>query len=197
MAIPFWDSNKKGYTGEVHSSNPWDCLVIGALKTPGYCEIAGTFLLASQKSKPSGAHGARVTVTGKDPQEIDVTIYMWTPDQWDYWQAMASNVCGSDKQTADAFDVYHPALASLGIKSAIILSRSTPNQGRVAGERSVRLRLVEYSPPPAAKNGKAKSATKTITASVREEFQTQPKSVYSVTTPIVVTPSSESSTVGP
>jgi hypothetical protein len=174
---------------------------LGGGKTPGVVEVSATFALASNKSKPSGEHGARVTVTGRDPQEIDVTLYLWTPEQWVKWQALADRVCGSDKRTATAFDVYHPGLASLNIRSAIVLSRSIPQRGRVAGERSIRLRLVEHFPvPPAARRGTASGAapaTTTALASVNEALQSQEPSAFSPADANISLPSGEAATVGP
>lgn len=196
-SVPFWDENEDGYTGQTYPSNEWDTLLIGGYQTPGVCEVQASFALAYNKSKPSGSHGARITFTGRDPQEVDVTLYLWTPDQWEAWQGLQKIICGSDRKQPECFDVYHPALAMLGIKSVAVVSRSAPMQGRVKGERSIRLRLVEWSPPPAKARAKAKPATKTMEASVNESFKTDPQSQYTPPDANISLPSGESATVNP
>lgn len=197
-SVPFWDTNAAGYAGDDYSTNPWDYMTIGGDKTPGVIEVTGSVVLAHTKSKPSGSHGARVTITGKDPQEIDATLYLWRPKQWDAWQALRKKVCGSDRLTAKAYDVYHPALADLEVKSAIVLVRSAPVRGRVAGERSIRLRLIEFFPPPATKQ-RARGAPATVTpgASVNEAFSSEPPSAYTPADANLSLPSGEAATVNP
>jgi hypothetical protein len=170
MPIPFWDSDERGYDAPLFATNPWDCLQLGGMQIPGIVDTsAASQQLAYNKGKPSGAHGARVTLTGKDPQPADVKVYISTPEQWTRWQEIKPQIYAADRKVAKALDAYSPALASVDVKSVIVVSVSAPAPGRVPGEKVVAFKVIEFSPVK-AKGGAPAAATQTPSASLRSEF---------------------------
>lgn len=171
-SIPFWDPDEEGYSAPLYAPNPWDTMKIGGIQVPGIVEVTASAGLAYEKSKPSGSHGARITLTGKDPRPVEVKVYVCTPEQWDALQTLIGRVYSGDRKTAKAYDAEHPKLALYRIKALLVVDVAGPDTGRVAGERVVTLKCEEYS--PVKKSGK--SATQTPAAAVRDEFLQTPAS---------------------
>lgn len=173
MSIVFWDSDETGYTGETWAANEWDRVVLGGNVLPGICSVRATAARAVDKKRGAGFNGARVTVQGYDPQPVEIHVRLWTPEQWDYWQALHPLFFDrAKKKTIEALDIYHPSLALLGINSVVVSRISSPEQGTTRGEISIRIMCEEWSPPK-----KRKVATRTPTASkqraqIREDFVT-------------------------
>jgi hypothetical protein len=188
--IPFWDTDERGYDAPLFASNPWDRLNLGGYQIPGIVDTsAASQQLAYNKGKPSGSHGARVTLTGKDPQPADVRVYISTPDQWARWQTIKAAIYSADRKTAKALDAYSPALASVDVKSVIVVSVAAPAPGRVPGEKVVAFKVIEYA--PVKKSTAAKPATQTPSASIRDEFITSPDANFTAAdgTAVVAAPS--------
>jgi len=172
-AIPFWDADERGYDAPLFAPNPWDRLNIGGYQVPGVVDTSGASQqLAYNKGKPSGAHGARVTLTGKDPQPADVKVYISTPEQWSRWQTIKAAIYAADRKTVKALDVYSPALASVDVKSVIVVGMNAPAPGRVVGEKVIAFKVIEFAPVKKATATTATAATQTPSASVRGEFLT-------------------------
>jgi hypothetical protein len=70
-----------GCTGPTYSSNPWDSVVIAGTQTPGIAEINVSTQRAVDKKKPAGSDGARTTIHGREPADIEIRLIIWTPQQ--------------------------------------------------------------------------------------------------------------------
>lgn len=78
-----------GFEGATYAKNEWDKLIISVPynppleepSTPGLCEISVTKERTYDKKKAAGSDGARVTVHGIDPAQVEVRVTVWTPEQ--------------------------------------------------------------------------------------------------------------------
>ena len=166
--IPFWDTDTTGYPTWLYSPNPWECLTLGGERIPGIVDCTAIAKLATNKAKPSGKHGARLTSTGKDPQEAEIKVRISNPKQWIRWQEVDPRIYSSDRKDFNALDAVAPAFAAVRIKSITVLSIASPAPGQVPQERVIVIKIHEHSPPA------KKDATKTPLASkvkLRDEFQ--------------------------
>lgn len=166
---PFWDDNEVGYEAPLYAPGIWDAMTIGGEQIPGVVEVAALASISFNKSKASGKSGARLTFTGRDPQPIDLKVYICTPAQWTRWQEVKARVFLGIEA---AYDVYHPALAEVGIGSVTLTSIAAPAPGRVPGEKVIAVKLIEFT----AEAKRKKNATVTPKASVRrrDEFADAP-----------------------
>lgn len=166
--IPYWDPSAPVDPNEwVYASNPWDCLTLGGEQIPGIVECVTKAKLATLKSKPAGKHGARLTSTGKDPQEAQIKVYLSNRRQWERWQQVRPKIYSGDRKDFLALDAIAPAFTDAGVKSIAIESIESPAPGRSPGERLILCIAREYAPPS------KKKATKTPASSVqlRPEFK--------------------------
>lgn len=144
--IPFWDTDERGYEGPDYAANDWDRCVLGGVNLPGVVDTSGLSALSVKKAKASGKHGARVTTTGRNPQTAEIRVYIWTPAQWKIWQEVFPQIYGGDKSESTALDVYSPQLAMVGIKGVVVTSVTSPQPGRVRGEKMITIRVEELAP---------------------------------------------------
>src|SRR6516225_3918036 len=70
-----------GYTGNTFASAITDYVVIGDYTTPGVCEVKCDKQREVDKKKIKGADGARITLAGLEPANVDIKIKIWTPQQ--------------------------------------------------------------------------------------------------------------------
>ncbi len=160
MGLGFWDNEGTAdfITQPVYSPNPYDVVVIAGRKTPGVAKVHAVPSRKVDRKKPAGSDGERPTFHGYVAAEVDVRIWIWTPDQLEVYDALVREVLwpAQSKQDPVALSIYHPELDRLRIKSVAIVSPSTLDDGRVPQERVAMIKCVEFAPPT------GKNATKTI-----------------------------------
>lgn len=157
MAEPFWGSPDN--EGDTFLANPWDTLVMRGQQFPGRVEVIATPARKADTKSGAGVNGGRTTLQGYTPATVEIKVNLWTDDQWAQWQRVLAVIWpGPGKKDPDAFDVYHPSLAVLGIKACVVVSVGTPQPGDVFGAKVISLKAVEYQPPA------KKKATHTPTA---------------------------------
>lgn len=84
MAADFWGND--AHIGAVFSSDPWDLVIIGGAKLPGIAKVKGIAQLELDKKKTKGTNGVRLTVTGYQPGPFEVSVSIWTDEQWNVMQ---------------------------------------------------------------------------------------------------------------
>lgn len=180
----FWDStvtaggsDPGGYFGDTYSANPWNYCTIAGQKTPGIAEVQVTPKLKLDQKKANGRHGSTHTKTGYDDAEVDIKIYMWTPEQWavyeqhivpiiwppakpDAQEAQQSNNKTKKRETAfdGALSFVHPNAALYRVSAVVVTSPSGREPGRVVGEGMVRIKAKQWQAP----STKKKPVTKTV-----------------------------------
>jgi hypothetical protein len=150
-AFSFWakpvlkDSTGKlycpGFEGATYLQNEYDFLVFGTKSdasgygpqgfsstTPGKATIKITKFRDVDKKKQAGSDGARITVHGVEPAEVDIELLIWTPEQLKALNALWPIIFPrAYKDQVDAFDVSHPILQLHDVKSLIFTAGSGPD----------------------------------------------------------------------
>lgn len=115
---------------------------------PGLCDVQVDVKRDKDQKKSAGSDGARLTLTGRAPAEVEVRCVIWTPEQlrilremWRVIQPLAG------KGTPSPYDVGHPVFDFHGVKSIQFLSASGPMQGGPPGSRVFVFKALEYLPP--------------------------------------------------
>lgn len=99
IGTPFWDPaatvdtelrySGSGPTPEATSRDQWsawDKMTIAGRDVPGHVVVFGRNTRRVDDPAVAGLDGARLTHLGYDPSEVDITVTLWTPGQWEDWQ---------------------------------------------------------------------------------------------------------------
>lgn len=151
MTAPFWGTND--------GAKAWDTIYISGVAAPGLAKVKGK---ASQKldvKRVKGATGAILRYEGYDPAEFTVTIRVWTEPQWQELLALLLRIKPKKGVAPTAFDVSHPALEALEIRSMYVRDVPFPEEGE-RGIYEVTLGCLEFLPLPKG-GGKSKSTKPT------------------------------------
>ncbi len=143
-----------GYIGATYSNFQHDYVQIefpgsGVFdRTPGICNVSVRRGRGIDRKKSAGSDGERLTFKGINNADIEISITIWTPDQLarlqDLWRILQPPLGKGDPQ---AFDVKHPQLQFLGVKSAVFVDCSGLEQGSTNKTRVFTIKAVEYFPP--------------------------------------------------
>jgi hypothetical protein len=147
--LPFWGN--AAHVGSNFAEDPWDVVFIGGDPLPGICEVKGIAQLEVDKKKAKGTNGSTITVSGYQPGPFEVSVTVWTSDQWDFLQAwidkfwIEQQAVRPSKTTVPpvAFDIDHPGCALLGIRTCVIEGISMPEAGSSEGTKVVRIKLYD------------------------------------------------------
>lgn len=151
VAFQFWQKpvltarNGEYYTpgceGLTYQKSEWDYVYLGIPSTqpytPGKCEVHVKKDRDFDKKKASGSDGARITLHGIDPAQVEIKLTIWTPEQlrqlanlWPILFPMAG------KNAPVPYDVDHPVFRMHNVKSVVftggdgpVLSTSGPRLG--------------------------------------------------------------------
>lgn len=145
----------------IENPQAWDVIYLGQTPSPGMCKLGGGFDRTYEwdTKKGKGTIGATSTFVQGPPVEGTITFYLWKVAHFTEW-GIFRNLLKYDplKKTAQAVDIYHPALADLTIHSVV-----TKKIGKIVHEGkqlySITVDFLEYFPAP------KKSATGTPTGS--------------------------------
>ncbi len=171
-AIPFW-AVEGGQDGADYMDTPWDILFVEGVGVPGITECSGAPSMKADKQSPAGKNGGAPVIHGRKPAEFETSTRIWTPRQWDLWQAMQEVFWpkgGAGKVTA--VDVSHPYLSNLRIKSGVCQGVIGPIPTGAIGERVVKVKWLEFV------LGSKKNATKRPAGS-STALQVDPKFISS------------------
>lgn len=147
-----------GFEGPTYMSNPDSIVTIGGglspsafagqvFALPGLCTVHCTKEYASDKKKPVGSNGARVTIHGIDAADIEIEVMIWTPEQLRQLRAIWGVIFPGNKGSQQARDVSHPTFTMHGIKSFIPLRGRGPDKGPVVNSRIFTISGVEFIAP--------------------------------------------------
>jgi hypothetical protein len=126
---------------------------VGPADGSGFCKVKkASRPYKWQKKDAPGVDGETKTYRGKKPKDFDLEFYLWTDRHFVVWQqlATASFIYDASKTTVDPTDVYHPALAMVGITQITVDDLGSPEQ---QGDRLLwiaTVRVCEFLPPIAA-----------------------------------------------
>lgn len=160
-----------GFEGATYASNAYDFVYFsspgspgsfpGTVQplTPGICEVQVTKARDVDKKKPAGSDGARLTIHGVDPADVEIRLTIWTPEQLRQLMLLWTTLFPkAGKGSPPAFDSSHPTLAFHDVKSLQFVRATGPTIDAQRRGHFV-LHAVEFRPPS------KKNATKTETES--------------------------------
>jgi hypothetical protein len=151
----------------------WDKMTLAGRDVPGHVVVFGRRAQRHDMPGVPGQNFARLTNLGYDPTEIDITITLWTGGQQaDYEDLLllvqpkplppqppvvltqvqiTNGVPGPPQQVTlvrkpQPIDVYHPALAIMGVKSIFIHDVGLLVPGPVFGTKIATWRAAEFAP---------------------------------------------------
>ena len=172
---PFWDpggfkpsidsGSDPNWEAPVSAWSQWDTAEIGTmdgrLRVPGLVRVTSRQKHRNQLKKPPGASGARGTLLGFEPAEVDMQVSMWTTAQLAQWELLVGSIIrqlrtsllgpaipGDDASPRKqaAFDVFHPGLALHGIRALYFDTFVLPHPTNTPQVFEASIRWVEFSP---------------------------------------------------
>ena len=150
--VPVWGLNDDGFSfneGPLFATDPWDTFWLGVRQMPGECKLDQGTVAAVEvnKKKGKGLDGARITITGYDPQKFSLQVQIATSQQWSELQDIIDvywTIPGKTRNIAQiAISVYHPGLAFLKIYSAVLIGISLPVDGKIEGAKTITFQFHE------------------------------------------------------
>lgn len=106
-----------GSDGATYASSPWDKIYIGLPTTgtpytPGIAKVKVEKFRDVDKKKSAGIDGARITIHGVEPAEVDIDLLIWTPEQLRQLIILWSNLFpAAYKGPPPTYSVQHPAFS--------------------------------------------------------------------------------------
>lgn len=135
--------------GALYAPNVWDQVWLNWQQLPGKCSAKGLPMLAIDKKKAGGVDGATITVQGYLPGPIEIESLIWTPQQWTKWQEIIDFIWRKPTQRKSkvselAVQISAPGLDWLGIKLAVVLGMTPPEDGPIRGSKVIKIKSLEY-----------------------------------------------------
>lgn len=107
-----------GCDGATYATSAWDKVYIGLPTsgqpyTPGIAKVRVEKFRDVDKKKSAGSDGARITIHGVEPAQVEIELMIWTPEQFrqltTLWSALFP---AAYKGAPPAYSVQHPAFTS-------------------------------------------------------------------------------------
>lgn len=147
-----------GCEGDTYMSNLDSIVTIGGgsapsanagqvFALPGLCTVHCHTEYATDKKKPAGSNGARITVHGVDATDIEIDVMIWTPEQLRQFRNIWNIIFPGNKGTQQARDVSHPTFTTHGVKSMIVVGITGPDKGPVVNSRMFNIRGFSFAKP--------------------------------------------------
>ena len=116
-----------------------------------YCIVSGADREYKYDVKEGkGTKGATTTFTNVSPAKFQIKYFMWAFDHFVGWDVFVLlHRYDPTKKAAQAYDIYHPALAANEIKSVVTAKIGQPNYvegGEGMGMTSITVDYLEYFP---------------------------------------------------
>jgi hypothetical protein len=140
-----------GALNPIEHPDAWNTFRIQGTDTPGKCEVKGFKRQVEWDIKiGKGTAGATETVKGLPPAKGAVSFWAWVPAHFAAWDALLPKLkFDPTKQTKQANEVYHPALADIDVSSVNIESIGQwEHEGGSLWRRDIE--MLEFAPPPTA-----------------------------------------------
>jgi hypothetical protein len=131
------------------SPGDWNTVTIGGLALPGMVRVTGARKYDWDKKTGKGAAGTTTTLKGKPAAEFEVELTLWDSTHFPIDDLIVSSISFDPEKGIPvvARDLYHPALAQLGISSSVAEEiGALEHQGGGLFKRKIK--FIEYRPPP-------------------------------------------------
>ena len=134
-------------------ANPeaWDVVTVSGIKSPGHCDLGDVERIYKWDVKEGrGTKGGTRTFVNQPPPSFDITFYLWEQAHFRTWGSFREALkYDPTKKETTAFQIYHPALADLEIKT-VCTEKIGAIKDLGAGYYSLTVTFGEYLPPPKA-----------------------------------------------
>jgi hypothetical protein len=131
----------------------WHTMMIGGLTTPGTIPRGGIRGFKREtgwdKKLGKGTQGATLTLKTMPPVEGEVTLQLFTDQDFADWDQFVSDVLSIQpaKQSAKGLPIYYPGFSSIALTTVVIKDYTGPeHQGK--GMYHVKIQLLEWQQPP-------------------------------------------------
>lgn len=170
MPAPFWDKEEFRYKGnelddnglsrwnatyldeKLDASFAWNVCFIERYRLPGIVAIKAQPHRRVDRKLPPHSNREKITVTGYTPADVEITVTMWTPDQWRVFQSVRDAIWQPPTKSSDddkAFNIDSVQLSWLNINRIKIVSMSTLMEGSERGVKVAFIKALEYVDVPA------------------------------------------------
>lgn len=133
------------WTGDEHRF--WSGGTISGVDLPGLVQVKVSRANTWDRKIAKGAHGETQTFNGRKAADIDITIRVWTQEQWDSLQSEIIPMLEpqTGKETPKPLDLVHPGAAARNVKAILIDSVAGPDP-KDSGIYEMAIRAFEYAP---------------------------------------------------
>lgn len=150
LEIAHWDSDP----------GLWNVLQINGGDVPGIVKVEASIGRKIEEKKGRGADGGRLIDKGLELAKIKITVTFWTTDHWTSMEDLIEKLSARDQLARrNAVELFHPELAVLGLKKAVLKSMSTPKPSSIPGAREIVFDFIEYNPPSGSSRGSSRTRT--------------------------------------
>lgn len=135
--------------GPTYLQSEWETIFFDDVQLPGLCEVDGAVQLKIDKKKPPGSDGIELTSTGLLPGPVDITLTLWTLNQWLEFQKKKPLIWVSPDRgwPVPAVAVSHPAFNLWDINLIVIENVSVPKRGPIPQTIVIKLRCQHWVKP--------------------------------------------------
>ena len=140
------------FVNPIDSPQDYDVCKVDGEENPGIIDPKGITGFKRQTEwdvkKGKGTKGGSATLSQLPPSKGSIKFLLWTAAHFQAWDFSFRNRFKYDptKKTKNAVDIYHPALAKLGI-SSVVTESIGPEEQEGDGLWSITVELLEYLPP--------------------------------------------------
>jgi hypothetical protein len=125
----------------------WSGGTLNGVELPGIVRVRVSRANNWDRKTAKGSHGETQTFNGKKAADIDITIRVWTEDQWN---VLATEILPllepqAGKETPKPLDIIHPTAVTRNVKALLVDSVAGPDIQDGYGE--VQIKAFEYLAP--------------------------------------------------
>lgn len=129
----------------------WDTVFLGGDQQaiPGLCAVKAKLGRKLDSKGPAGSDGANIRDKGYKLAEVEVTVTLWTEEQWSVFNDMLDDLLALRvPRSTVPLDIRHPALRALGITQVYLEELDAPEEAsNLPGAKSIKLKFLQYKPP--------------------------------------------------
>jgi hypothetical protein len=144
------------------TQNPeqWQEVILAGVVLPGLCKVKVSGGQKIDKKDAPGADGESTTQQGERAKTVDITLRMWTPEQWAKYQEVHGYLEPPIGKRVP-LDIVNAKTTLRRVKSIIIETIEGPDWDPDKGFMTVGIKAVEHKPPPPKAATKKNTAPKT------------------------------------
>ena len=153
--IEFWSEYPDSFI-QLSEPSPWQTGKLAGKPCPGIMdvEVSGASRKVDAQSPPAKG-GAKIVVKGWTPSEVTVKVTIWTPSQWEAWQALKPFL-RVDQSGTNTVSIDHAVAAESDITQLTIKKISGVHNGTIVGTKQITIEAIDAGQPKTTGTGTAK-----------------------------------------